>query len=337
VRTSIMGLVAFLLVAPMSGCAARTVHAVVQVPLAVHADTVPGPGVSSISTLVEPNDGVRLLVRAIDKAQDRIFVETYILSDSRVIRALERAAAQGVDVYVMLEPHPLGMGTQPVRIAEALRASGVAVRWTMPGFALTHAKFAVLDDRLTIVSTANFSKSAFQSNREFLVFDRQASEVRILSNLFRRDWDRAEGALAAPNLVVSPDNSRVKLEELIAQARRSILVYAEEIADPATERELVAAARRGVRVELILAWGATPQAAAELARGGVQVRELRAPYIHAKLMCVDGREAFVGSENISTESLDRNREVGILIRGASLRRLMAIFQGDWRRATKLTP
>jgi phosphatidylserine/phosphatidylglycerophosphate/cardiolipin synthase-like enzyme len=88
-------------------------------------------------------------------------------------------------------------------------------------------------------------------------------------------------------------------------------------------------------VKIILAWGTTPRDAARIAAGGVLVREVRNPYIHAKVILIDGREAFVGSENLSAESLDRNREVGILIHGASLHRLIAVFARDWTLAVPL--
>lgn len=331
VRLQIVAVLLLILCEP--GCATHRPD--IAIPVATHADIVPGNDASPVSLLIEPEDGQRPLIRALDRTQNRIFVETYILTDTRVIHALERAVAQGVSVYVMLEPHPLGMGTQPQRVADLLRAAGVAVRWTVPGFQLTHAKFMLLDDQVAVISTANLSRSAFHTNREILIFDRRAAEVRALSNVFRRDWDRGTGTLEAPNLVVAPDNARSKLSALVARARTRILVYAEEVADRAMEGLLVASARRGVKVELILAWGATPADARKLVRGGVGVRELQAPYIHAKSVSIDGREAFVGSENLSTASLDRNREVGILIRGGVLRRLDRVFAHDWARATPL--
>jgi cardiolipin synthase len=43
-----------------------------------------------------------------------------------------------------------------------------------------------------------------------------------------------------------------------------------------------------------------------------------------------GIVAFVGSENISAESLDQNRELGIIVSDAAvLSKLQATFQKDW--------
>jgi phosphatidylserine/phosphatidylglycerophosphate/cardiolipin synthase-like enzyme len=164
------------------------------------------------------------------------------------------------------------------------------------------------------------------------VYDREPRDVRQISNLFRTDWDRLPASFNAPNLMLSPDNARPKLLALLASARTTVDIDDEEVADPGVERALTRLARRGVAVRLLMPWGASLPAASVLLRGHVAVRELRSPYVHAKLVCVDRTEAYAGSENFSTASLDRNRELGILLRGPVVARLERVFAADWRRA-----
>jgi phosphatidylserine/phosphatidylglycerophosphate/cardiolipin synthase-like enzyme len=67
---------------------------------------------------------------------------------------------------------------------------------------------------------------------------------------------------------------------------------------------------------------------------GVQVRLMptRPIYMHAKMIEV-GHLAFVGSENFSVSSLERNREAGVLVRSPTeLRVLSRQFDSDWTRA-----
>lgn len=296
-----------------------------------------GRGILPARVLVEPGDGSRPLVRAIDRAQDRVFLEAYILTDAPVIRALERGAAQGVEVFVLLEPHAIGMGTQAQRMADELRAAGVRVRWTPASFSLTHAKFLVLDDREAIISTANFSRSAFHSNREFLAYTRDQPLVRQLSAVFRADWDRLAVAVRNRDAVVAPNGARRQLSGMFERARSRLDIYAEEIADARTEASLVRAARRHVRVRVILAAGQTQAAARYLAARRVRVRTLATPYVHAKVIVADGRQAFVGSENLSSQSLDRNREVGVVLRGPAVARIDSAFDRDWRNGTAVAP
>ena len=62
----------------------------------------------------------------------------------------------------------------------------------------------------------------------------------------------------------------------------------------------------------------------------MQVREDPQLYMHAKILVVDNKEAFVGSENISAQSLDQNRELGIIVSDPSaLNKIQTTFQYDW--------
>ena len=71
--------------------------------------------------------------------------------------------------------------------------------------------------------------------------------------------------------------------------------------------------------------------AEDLRRAGGPVRFLGSPYIHAKLI-VGNRFAFLGSENFSWTSLNRNREVGVMLGQPDARRLFQRCEGDWARA-----
>lgn len=282
--------------------------------------------------MVEPNDGVNALIKAINRAQSHVFVAAYILSQARIVRALERAAAQGVAVYVMLEPHPFGLGPQPQSMYALLRSADIRVRWSPPGFVYTHAKYMVLDDQVLVLSSANFSRAGFAADRDVVVFDREPRDVREASNLFRADWDRIRPTLGDPNLVVSPYNARAKLKALLMRARRSLMLYAEEVIDPGIVATLVNRARHGVDVR-VLAATTSPSAARSLSRVGIYPRRLFAPYIHAKVIVADTSVAFMGSENLSRTSLDRNRELGLIVRdGAVVHRIVQVFARDWQHA-----
>jgi cardiolipin synthase A/B len=52
--------------------------------------------------------------------------------------------------------------------------------------------------------------------------------------------------------------------------------------------------------------------------------------MHAKIIVVGNKEAFVGSENISAQSLHQNRELGIIVSDPSVSNtLQTTFQYDW--------
>lgn len=86
-------------------------------------------------------------------------------------------------------------------------------------------------------------------------------------------------------------------------------------------RALVAAAQRGVQVQLLLQGKVDYRLAAlaarvlyaELLRGGVQIHEYTPAFLHAKVMVVDGRWATVGSSNIDPLSLLLNLESNVIV------------------------
>jgi cardiolipin synthase A/B len=55
--------------------------------------------------------------------------------------------------------------------------------------------------------------------------------------------------------------------------------------------------------------------------------------MHAKMIVVDKQKAFVGSQNLTAEALDRSREVGLIIANqAVINTLCSSFAQDWGRA-----
>jgi len=171
--------------------------------------------------------------------------------------------------------------------------------------------------------TCNLTKSALggssgATNREYAIIDTNADEVREAQTIFQADWDRQTPRLTDPNLVVSPLNARPKLEQLLQSARSSLVLEEEEMDDADMEDQLIAAARRGVAVQVILPAAPADNPSANqdvprLTRAGVQVRYSQVLFMHAKMILVDGTRAFVGSENFSATSLDANRELAWII------------------------
>jgi phosphatidylserine/phosphatidylglycerophosphate/cardiolipin synthase-like enzyme len=196
----------------------------------------------------------------------------------------------------------------------------------------------VSDRRTGLVGTANWTTSAFTNNREYLVVDEDATDVAQLASIFEADWTRHSVSLDDARVVVSPTNSRSTFLALIRGSRKSLDLEAEEMQDPEIEDALGQAAKRGVDVRAILpAPTGGPDANANgkqrIATNGVKVRQLGHPYVHAKEIVVDRREAFIGSENISSQSLNNNREVGILLADpTAIGRLDQTFSHDWEAA-----
>ncbi len=107
-------------------------------------------------------------------------------------------------------------------------------------------------------------------------------------------------------------------------------------------RAIEAAAERGVRVRLLAEekFSKTyPETMERLAkRPGIEVRRLDTAtsmggVLHAKYFLVDGREAYLGSQNFDWRSLEHIQELGLRVRVPGVvRALTDVFEQDWALA-----
>ncbi len=114
-----------------------------------------------------------------------------------------------------------------------------------------------------------------------------------------------------------------------------------EALDPVLDA-LGAAAARGVRVRLLLdrkMHATYPQPADSLGGvPGIEVRRvdfeaLAGGVQHAKMILVDGRESFVGSQNLDWRALSHIHELGVRVRDERLAKALGgIFEMDWAAA-----
>ena len=109
-----------------------------------------------------------------------------------------------------------------------------------------------------------------------------------------------------------------RLVGLIRSAAAGSTLYAEteQLDSPALEQALVAAAKRGVTVDLTMTYSASYAKAMDtLVAGGAHVSTYAAGaplYIHAKAISVNGTTVYVGSANFTTAMTNADRNAGII-------------------------
>ncbi len=287
---------------------------------------------TNISLFVEPDDGRQPLLNVINSAQKQILVEDYLLSDPDIILYLEEADKRGIEVRVLLEEHPFGGAGLNQKAKPELESAGVEVRWANPNFTLTHEKTIIVDGRIVCILTMNLTKTAFTKNREYNACDENPVEVNEARDIFIADWERKNYSPVAANLVVSPDNSRGKLTALIRSAAKSLDIEMEVLEDPQMI-DLLADRAKYIAVRIILSPLSQVDANKNAAERIPGVRFLKSPYIHAKLIDADGQRVYLGSVNLTSQSLDQNRELGILISQPDIiSRIGQVFETDWAKA-----
>jgi len=298
-------------------------------------------GANDVDVFVEPDAGYQVITDAISSAKKSVWVQVYLLTEPNVISALQSAAKKGKDVRVMLEDNPYGGGgaAKPQETMDKLKAAGAQAKATNPKYRLTHSKLMILDGTTAYIMTANLTKSALggsssAANREYGIIDKNPQDVKVLIDMFNADWDRKDFSFDNPNLVLSPLNSRSHFLSIINNSKKTLLVEAEEMQDDEVENALIAAAKRGVQVQVIVpkprSMDNNDEGIKHIKKGGVKVKFAGKLIMHAKIFIADGQLGFVGSENISTSSLDKNREVGILVTDPDvLSTLQKTFSTDW--------
>ncbi|MBV8063046.1 MAG: hypothetical protein JOY51_05590 [Nevskia sp.] len=307
---------------------------------------------SGLKEYVYPDTGREPVVDAINGAKKSVDVEMYLLSDKDIVDSLAAAAKRGVQVRVLMESHPFGSGAGNKKTMDTLQQAGIEARWTSRKFTYTHEKGMVVDGSTAWIMTANMTKSARLNNREYLIADTNSADVQEVQNIFASDWQQTPyvpGA-AAGHMVISPVNSRRQLMSLIDSAQQSLRLEDEEMGDKQVVDALVAKAKDGVKVQVLLQQPSsaesgpqpagtmsTAQAAQALQDGGCDVEYISKPYLHAKSIVADGQTVYLGSINLTANSMDKNRELGILIDQSDIvQGTLRVMQQDWQAGSPIS-
>ncbi len=208
---------------------------------------------------------------------------------------------------------------------------------------LQHGKMALADD-VALISTGNFDATSFcasnatRCNRDYTLVSRDSVVVSTLRDLFEADLEGKRYNLAAvipsslqSDLTVSP-NSAEEIIGFIDSAQKSIELQTQYLKAQDINQALIKAAKRGVKVSLMLsslcAFGSAKPSEIEKAektygafeKAGITTKIFSAAnkvngkpgYMHAKVIVVDGKKAWLGSTNGSNQSLFKNREYGLV-------------------------
>jgi phosphatidylserine/phosphatidylglycerophosphate/cardiolipin synthase-like enzyme len=290
-----------------------------------------------VTILVYPNGNhASELIAAINGAKTSVYMTMYEIDDSGVVDAIVSRKKAGLDVQVILD----GSTTTRSNNMDAyttFSSASIPVVWSSPTFTFTHEKCVMIDHTQAWIMTANAESSVPEDNREYLAIDNELADVTEAEAIFKADHAMQE-LVPSGDLVVANNNARPDLVALIDSATKSLDIEDEEFSDNDSSGitdAVVSAAGRGVTVRLIVAGGSTDatQTTAlddvKAAGGTVYVSDVSTgggsasdPYIHAKTILIDCAtgtcvRGFVGSENMTTGSLEYNRELGILFQDAT--------------------
>ncbi len=290
---------------------------------------------------VQPAASNAPIISVIERARHSIDLNVYYLSDRGILQSLADAVRRGVHVRIILDGRPYRMALAKVQreFAEA-RATGARVRQAPARFearyVFDHAKY-VCSAHACEIGTANFDWSAFHRNREYLWVTRQPAIVTSARAVFDADWGNIRAPLAVRKWLVLSPGATQAIETMIAQPG-PVEIESEEMGSDRQIMRTIEA--KGAQAQVILPESISSEDrrnAQALAAHGVQVRLMpkSAGYMHAK-MILGQQWTFIGSQNFSVSSLDRNREMGVVLTGASVAPARTQFNADWNAAINLS-
>ena len=348
-------------------------------------DTLLGPSIlpgNLVTALINGDNIFPALLDAIRSAQRTITFETFIYWSGRIGRtfaeALSERAQAGVKVYVLLDW--VGSGKMDKTIIEAMKQAGVNVvkyhplRWYNLGRLnnRTHRKLLVVDGTVGFTGGVGIADN-WLGNAEDpdhwrdSHFKVEGPVVAQMQAAFMDNWiEETAGVLHGnayfPELATAGPHRAQMFRSSTGEASESVrLMYLLSIAsavksvrianayfvpDDLAVATLVAAQRRGVKVEIIVPGpcidaSVTRRASRSrwepLLEAGVAIYEYQPTMYHTKVMVVDEMLTSVGSTNFDNRSFRLNDEANLNLLDAEFSAGQARqFEEDKRRSKQLT-
>ena len=273
------------------------------------------------------------LVALIGSAKTSLDILMYELDDAEVINALVAAKKRGVVVRMVLDRNNGGTAKS------TLVAGGVEVHDSSTIFPYAHAKSMLIDKTRSVIMSMNMNEYSIQGERNYGAVSTEPGDAEDLSKVFEADFagTPTNVELGCSKLLVAPLNARSRILDLISSTKSKLVMSVMYLTDPALLQATLDRAGAGVATRIILAdpgWiKGNDVTAQKLAAAKIPVKYMKFLDCHAKLIVSDDR-AFVGSENMSANSVDANREVGIIVSNPpSVAPIEKQFEADWGNAT----
>jgi len=330
--------------------------------------------------LLDARENFPAWLDAIRRAQRLILFECYIVDDDEIGREFTRALADrardGVHVYVLYD----WLGSfRTTSLWGPLREAGVRVAAFNPFHLASplgwttrdHRKMIAVDGQVGFVSGLCVSaKWLGRAEKRLEPWRDTGIEIRgpavaELEHAFSRVWEASGEGLLPPELLTpaatiaqsgttrirviqgEPSGASVlRLDLLIASIARERLWLTDAyfVGTAAYVQALVAAARDGVDVRLLVPGASDLPAVSVLSRAGyrvlleesVRIFEWNGTMLHAKSAVADGMWSRVGSTNLNLASFVGNYELDVAIEDEAFSRMMADqFERDLAGATEI--
>jgi phosphatidylserine/phosphatidylglycerophosphate/cardiolipin synthase-like enzyme len=277
-----------------------------------------------VKLIIEPEAGVGPLLAAIARAKKSVEIAIFRFDRRDIEIALKAAAAaKRVGVTAVIAFANRGGEQNLRRLESRFLDAGIIVARSASDLSRYHGKYILIDRRELYVLSFNFTHLDIGHSRGFGIVTTNPNWIREAIRLFEADCTHTPyvPARKTDTFVVSPTNSRKVLGAFLQGAKTQLLIYDPKISDTEMLRILHDRAKAGVEIKVI---------GTVAGRAGFDVQKLGGTRLHTRTIIRDRHQAFVGSQSLRQAELDSRREVGLIVRDASVvRKLIDTFEGDW--------
>jgi len=278
--------------------------------------------------IIEPDDGAAPLHAALKSARKTLEIAIFRFDRSDIETLLRAAVADGVKVTALVADTNRDGENNLRELEKRLLESGITVARTADDLIRYHYKYFIIDRRVLVVLSFNFTHLDIDHSRGFGIITKNKVLIQEAVQLFEADCARRAYLTGTDNFVVSPANSRKVLRSFLKRAKRQLLIYDPQISDKEIIRVLQERNEAGVDVKII---------GKVNGRSGIAAQKLSRVRLHARAIIRDGRQAFVGSQSLRPAELDSRRELGLIVRDAKIvKKLLTTFESDWSTTNATT-
>ena len=278
--------------------------------------------------IIEPDDGVAPLHTLLKSAKKTLEIAIFRLDRGDLEALLKEAVAKGVKVTALVADMNRDGEKHLRELEKRFLETGITVARTADDLVRYHDKYFIIDRRVLVVLSFNFTHLDVDHSRGFGIVTKNKALIQEAVQLFEADCARRPYVTGADNFVVSPANSRRVLRNFLKRAKKQLLVYDPQISDKEMIRALQERSKAGVDVRVV---GKLSE------RAGLSAQKLTTMRLHTRTIVRDGRQAFVGSQSLRPAELDSRRELGLIVRDPKIiKKLLATFESDWSATSPAT-
>lgn len=255
------------------------------------------------------------LLHAIEEAKSSVHLVMFGLSDTSILSALAKKMRAQVPLTIYYDPK----GSPKVE-----KLLGYGDIHPVKSSALMHQKILILDDETVFIGSANMTSASLRMHDNLVVGLKNKKIAAFLKSHAPHSSGHLQTVVGGQNielwLLPDPRGHAIgEIRNVIKAAQKSLQIALFTFTHAGLLEELIAAHKRGVKVEVVIdmhsGLGASASTIDALKKAGVPILLSQGvQLLHHKFMYVDDRVMITGSANWTKAAFYKNSDCILILR-----------------------